>query len=113
MTMQVKLIVPNHFSPRNGDELGADHDPVQNYGPDIARMAGGFTATTNGWISPSDDLIVGPVTVFDIQDSADTVAELVASHKEDWRIFARRIARELNQESVYLSFDGEAEFIGQ
>ena len=99
--MQVRLIVPNVFP-----------NTIESYGPEIADIAGGFTATlaTGGWKDSSGSLLVEPVTVFDCND--ETVSHWgPEAIKDDWRSLAKRIADELSQDCVYLSFDGRVEYI--
>jgi hypothetical protein len=95
--MQVRLIVPTVLN-----------NPIARYGKAIAEIAGGFTATQaiGGWIDDNGALIVEDVTVFDCY--ADDELDIA---KDDWRCLALLVAVELRQTSVYLSFDGKAEFI--
>jgi hypothetical protein len=90
------------------------------YGPAIAQIAGGFTATqaTGVWTDAIGKLIMEPVTVFDcdiaITDGTHGTRFPVAADGHscrDWRDLARRIARELHQECVYLAIDGVVEFV--
>ena len=105
--MKVKLIVPN---------CDRNTSPVVAYGVAIADIAGGFTATqaTGGWKDAKDDLIVEPVTVFDCYAAPDSnclPGPFGIGH--DFAILARRIAKELHQDCVYLEIDGVVEFIRQ
>ena len=97
--MMIKLIVPN---------CNRQTSPVVAYGKAIADISGGFTATqaTGGWIDPSGLLIVEPVTVFDMIDSAPTELTLTS-----YRKLARLIARDLAQDCVYLSIDGIVSYL--
>ena len=117
--MNIRLIVPcNWQSPSvpSGEQTKYSRtfpDNVEYWGRTIAGITGGFTATqgTGGWIDGHGQLIVEPVTVFDCYDPAETVPELVRAHADDWRLLAAQIARELNQDCVYLEIDGKVEFI--
>jgi hypothetical protein len=97
--MKIRLIVPN---------CNRKVSPIVAYGRSVAEIAGGFTATqaTGGWIDGSNLLVVEPVTVFDchVQDPYGNRADL-------FRDLARKIARELRQDCVYLEIDGEVEFV--
>lgn len=96
--MKVKLIVPN---------CNRETSPVVAYGVAIADIAGGFTATQaiGGWKDRKDDLIVEPVTVFECYVDMDV--------DQRFAILAKRIAKELHQDCVYLEIDGIVEFIRQ
>jgi hypothetical protein len=110
--------VPNR-SGRSIDSCTFDSKPIETYGPAIADIAGGFTASQaiGGWKDNHGQLIVEPVTVFDctmdlphgngnrVQDDAWRIVH------ELWFNLAKRIAEELNQDCVYLSFDGKVEFV--
>ena len=100
--MNIRLIVPN---------CNRSNSPCVAYGPSIARIAGGFTATqgTGGWIDGDGSLIVEPVTVFDCYHD-NTEWDRI---RRSFDLLARQIARDLNQTSVYLGINGEVEFIGQ
>ena len=108
--MQVRLIVPN---PPTYD---VPHDRVQAYGEAIADIAGGFTAMqgTGGWKDDNGTLIVESVTVFDctMPDEPSTPYSAETGLPQ-FRQLAKRIARELNQDCVYLSFDGQVEYVKQ
>jgi len=102
--MKIRLIVPHNCS----DETSGYHErTVHTYGRQIARIAGGFTATqaTGGWVDGSNLLVVEPVTVF------DCYVDVVRNQAGRFDILARKIARELRQASVYLEIDGETEFV--
>jgi hypothetical protein len=122
-TMNVRLIVPN---------CNRNTMPVVAYGPAIARIAGGFTASqaTGGWIDDSYKLIVEPVTVFDCDCPADLpfgyfcpglefdCADYTKIHcakcghrAARFRLLAQRICEELNQSCVYLEVDGKVEYV--
>ena len=94
--MKIRLIVPNGPN--------ASH-PVGRYGPRIADIAGGFTATqaTGGWKDNDGQLIVEPVTVFD--------CSCPTGIGDDWRDIARDIAKDLSQTCVYLEIDGVVEYV--
>jgi hypothetical protein len=120
--MQVRLIVPwvkyRHLCTadclKTTGETGCTHkigqacciDKSMEYAPRIASIAGGFTAfpAVGGWVDAAGKLIVEPVTVFDCFDYTNGSAEL-------FRDLARRIRQDLNQDCVYLSIDGEVEFV--
>jgi hypothetical protein len=111
--MNIRLIVPL------GQDLPRDCypiDAVSRYGPAIADIAGGFTVTqaTGGWKDNQGNLIVEPVTVFDCNIPNRSVLDLLAgSETIAFRQLARRVARELNQDCVYLSIDSCVEYIKQ
>ena len=120
--MKIRLIVPNQYQGVQPNPLGRLEDRpalcvldvVATYGEEIARIAGGFTATqaTGGWIDGSNLLVVEPVTVFDCSADESIGAPWAfyrISH-EFWDL-ARKIARELRQDCVYLEIDGEVEFV--
>ena len=100
--MKVRLIVPN---------ASRVVSPLVAYGPVIADIAGGFTATQaiGGWKDDTGKLIVEPVTVFDC-DAEDYFAN-GKSTLLAFRTLAKKIGRELNQRRVYHSFDGKVELI--
>jgi hypothetical protein len=95
--MKIRLIVPN---------VPTIRDTVAAYGPAIADIAGGFTATqaTGGWKDDSGRLIVEPVTVFDCHFTRGIF--LVKFYD-----LARKIARELHQDCVYLEIDGVVHYV--
>lgn len=101
--MVIRLIVPTVNC-----GLGKPLDAIREYGPTIADIAGGFTATQaiGGWKDESGRLIMEPVTVFDC-----AIAEPNTNHVLAFRDLAKRIAQELTQDCVYLAFDGEVEFV--
>lgn len=112
--MQIRLIVPTHIADNTPDV-----DAIACYGPAIAAIAGGFTTfqATGGWTDELGKLIVEPVTVFDVHIHVDYLADNASA---GWRScgpivrltdLAARIARELNQTCVYLSFDGQVEYV--
>jgi hypothetical protein len=96
--MKIRLIVSH---------CGDCGKPLANYGPAIADIAGGFTAfqAIGGWKDDKGELIVEPVTVFDCFVVPDGV---VCGKFYD---LAKRIARELHQDCVYLEIDGTAQFV--
>ena len=101
-TMQVRLMVPN---------ASRSVSPLVAYGPAIADIAGGFTATQaiGGWKDDGGFLVVEPVTVFDC-----SVSDFFVNGKSTllaFRTLAKKIGRELNQKCVYHSFDGKVELI--
>jgi len=108
--MQIRLIVPNlALQPgQEPDETMELTYPVEKYGPAIADIAGGFTASqaVGGWMNVVGKLIQEPVTVFDID---------LAEHDTTGRILlqtlAKRICQELSQDCVYLRIDGEVELV--
>jgi hypothetical protein len=97
--MKIRLIVPN-CGLKNGKVM-----TIPDYGPCIADIAGGFTATqaVGGWKDDQGQLIVEPVTVFDCSCPTGT--------GDDWRDLAKQIARELFQTCVYLEIDGVVEYV--
>jgi len=100
--MQIRLIVPN---------VEWTGSPVQAYGPAIADIAGGFTATqaVGGWKDSNGNLVVEPVTVFDCD-----ITQFVQARSDieaQFRDLARRIGWELSQDCVYLSINGIGEFV--
>lgn len=100
--MKAKLIVPN---------CDRDHvSPIIAYGPTMAEIAGGFTATRGfgGWIDGQGCLLTEPVTVFDLFIS-DKIDRFWA--KDKLTALAQKVARDLGQECVYLEIDGDASFI--
>lgn len=117
--MQVRLIVPNNAT------SGRWLDPVVEYGRAIADIAGGFTAfqATGGWLcrdgsfGGKGDLIQESVTVFDVSLSDEYVSINATRGQTSidpvvrFRDLARRVAQDLQQESVYLSINGKVEYI--
>jgi len=104
--MKIKLIVPNSFT----DEIGRIWEsPIESYGREIAGIAGGFTRypAEGGWLDGNGKLIQELVTAFDVYAN-DIFSQQYTNHFRD---LAKRIARELNQECVYLEIDGKVEFI--
>ena len=108
--MQVRLIVPNG---KYTTTESIACNPIDSYGKAIADIAGGFTATqgTGGWGDNQGNLIVEPVTVFDTTIESPANPNRESDTMSDLRGLATVIAIELNQESVYLSFDGRVEFV--
>ena len=107
--MNVRLIVPN---------CNRNTSPIVAYGPAIADIAGGFTATqgTGGWKDDQGNLVVEPVTVFDCDCTQAEVGNLgryPGNCREQFRSLAKRIAVELNQDCVYLAIDNQVEFVKQ
>jgi hypothetical protein len=105
--MKIRLIVPNV------EWEGSPYlSPVNRYGRDIASIAGGFTTTQamGGWIDGNGILVVEPVTVFDCHVLRRSPNGAVIWGQK-FRELARRIARELRQNCVYLEIDGEVEFV--
>ena len=107
--MNIRLIVPN---------ANRNVSPIVAYGRTIAEVAGGFTATqsTGGWIDDHGTLLVEPVTVFDCycDDARAGIQYAQTANRVDagaFRTLAAQIARELNQDCVYLEIDGKVEFI--
>jgi hypothetical protein len=102
--MNVRLIVPSEAIP-------CQCSPTRQYGKAIADLAGGFTATQGmgGWKDNNGFLVVEPVTVFDCYYDNSFKVDCVIV--DCFRDLARRIAGELKQDCVYLSIDGNAEFI--
>ena len=96
--MMIRLIVPNTVS---------ENHTVLVYGPEIASLAGGFTATqaSGGWLSGKHFLVVESVTVFDCYAIPD------GNICVKFYSLAQRIARELAQDCIYLSIDGNVEFV--
>ena len=100
--MQVRLIIPNV----------SDDTQIALYEEAIADIAGGFTSWqgVGGWKDENGDLIVEYVTVVDTSlQGGDCMPTSLAL--SDLRYLAKRIARELNQKSVYLSIDGKVEYV--
>jgi hypothetical protein len=85
------------------------------YGPTIADIAGGFTASqgTGGWKDNTGKLVVEPVTVFDCYMDADDTAwnGRYDNLSDQFKRLAKRIAKELQQDCVYLEIDGRVEFV--
>jgi hypothetical protein len=110
--MKIRLIVRNEYCVDSAYSLRKLSDPIVEYGPRIARIAGGFTATqaTGGWIDNGDCLIVEPVTVFDcfIADDASYSSD---KGKGALLQLAGDIAKELHQTCVYLEVDGEVTLV--
>lgn len=106
--MKIRLIVPNQYTDGFHHCKGS---PVDDYGREIAEIAGGFTATqaTGGWVDGSNLLVVEPVTVFDCH--IGEFDESWHTKRDRFRTLARKIAHELRQECVYLEIDGEVEFV--
>ena len=108
--MQIRLIVPN---------CNRNTSPIVAYGKRLAEIAGGFTAfqAVGGWIDNQGQLIQEPVTVFDASLSDEYVSVNASSGQASvgpvarFRDLAKHVRRELNQECVYLSFDGQVELI--
>lgn len=100
--MQIRLIVPE-----NRPGISA----VVAYGPIIGRLCGGFTAipATGGWTDATGTLIMEPVTIFDVF-VADTDYPVIRLTR-DLRGLASRVARDRQQECVYLSLNDYVEFI--
>jgi hypothetical protein len=119
--MNVRLIVPNvlcrSIKRPQGDNYHAGDRiaPEVEYGPRIADIAGGFTATqaTGGWKDIGDgELIVEPVTVFDCTREPDpTCYPGPLGIADMFRTLAVQIARDLSQTCVYLEIDGVVEYI--
>ena len=107
LTMKIRLIVPN---------CNRGVSPLVAYGPGIARIAGGFTASqaTGGWIDDNRQLIVEPVTVFDCNVDVD-VTGLPRGNWIDvqaqFTVLAKRIAVELNQTCVFLEVDDIVRYV--
>lgn len=115
--MQVRLIVPNR-SGRSVDSCTFDSKPIETYGPAIARIAGGFTASqaTGGWLDANGVLVVEPVTVFDCdcRDDRAGIEYRQVSNRADadaFRDLARKVKADLRQDCVYLRIDGIVEMI--
>lgn len=109
--MHVRLIIPCKADTDRNPQDWTFGQTVQAYGPQIADIAGGFTATqgTGGWKDQNGELVVEPIAVFDCN-----VEPVNGSHYVRIAAFyrlAERIARELSQDCVYLAFDGEVEFV--
>jgi hypothetical protein len=99
--MHAKIIVPEN---RRGQSA------VVAYGNRIAGIAGGFTASpaTGGWIDNDGVLIVEPVTVFDIYiDTPDGPCPRVTRSIDALHALASLVARDRNQDCVYLEIDGK------
>jgi hypothetical protein len=102
--MKIRLIIPNSY-------VSGAHamviDPVYQYGPRIADIAGGFTAwqAVGGWKDDKGLLIVEPVTVIDCDMT------IAPGHVGAWRDLARTIAKDLHQTCVYLEIDGIVEYV--
>lgn len=100
--MKIRLIVPN---------CNRGTPPVVAYGPSIARIAGGFTATqaTGGWIGQGS-LVVEPVTAFDCHIGDESTTRIVDA-RLDFVLLARRICAELRQDRVYLEIDDQVTYV--
>lgn len=97
--MKVRLIVPNCDM--------VNSEIINIYGPRIATIAGGFTATQGigGWKDKTGKLVVEPVTVFDCHVVPD--GEVCGRF---YRL-AKAIAKDLRQDCVYLEIDGIVELV--
>ena len=110
--MNVKLIVPN---------CNRSTSPIVAYGPTIAAIAGGFTATqaTGGWIDETKALIVEPVTVFDCTHQSATLQangrynfpKTAAFIAAQFCTLAKQVANDLHQTCVFLQVDGNVELV--
>jgi hypothetical protein len=102
--MKIRLIVPNY---------NRNTSPIVAYGSLIADIAGGFTATqaVGGWKDDQGQLIVEPVTVFDIAAMDRPHATFPTLVESDMHNLAKQIARELFQTCVYLEIDGVVEYV--
>jgi hypothetical protein len=106
--MNIRLIIPN---------CNRNVSPLVAYRKRIADIAGGFTAwqATGGWIG-GNGLCVELVTVFDCSvavyygQSRRTCLN-VPKPIQLFRQLAADIARDLNQDCVYLSIDGVVEYV--
>ena len=122
--MRIRLIVPN----QPADDPSIVVDTIGNYGPRLAEICGGFTATqgTGGWINADGALIQEPVTVFDcsifeqneaLLDDSERAASIEHNQNNKLRAWqrlrrlAKRVARDLNQERVYLELDGVVDLV--
>jgi hypothetical protein len=87
--------------------------PVVAYGPTIAKIAGGFTANqaTGGWIDDSGNLIVEPVTVFDITLELPHPKSQPLNRVLELENLAKRICKELSQSCVYLEVNGKVGYV--
>jgi hypothetical protein len=101
-SMKIRLIVPN---------CNRNTSPIVAYGPTIADIAGGFTATRGigGWKDDQGKLIVEPVTVFDCFCECRAGNDYTIA--ADFRHLAQNIAIELKQDCVYLEIDGQVTFV--
>ena len=99
--MKIRLIVPCEPFYYCG-QTAIDH-----YGPAIASIAGGFTATqgTGGWNNADGVLVVEPVTVFDCYVVPD--GEVCGRFLQ----LAQKIAKELKQDCVYLEIDSIVQLV--
>ena len=74
----------------------------------IAGITGGFTAfnATGGWIDLNNKLITEQVTVVDTSIGGDDVNTI-----NQLRHIAKAVCNDLNQDCVFLSFDGETHYV--
>lgn len=106
--MQVRLIVPCRYD--NADGKRFELEPIKLYGPDCARIAGGFTAypATGGWIDPHNNRpCIEPVIVFDLDLCEDNRTNKIGQLFD----LARQVCRDLHQNCVYLRIDGEVHYV--
>ena len=95
--MNVRLIIPT-----------IDEVPVDLYRTRIAHIAGGYTAWTaiGGWINEHHQLVEEPITVVETsigKDNSNAINQL--------RQVAVKVCNDLDQDCVFLSFDGEAHYV--
>jgi hypothetical protein len=97
--MNIRIIIPN---------CNRNTSPLVAYGSRIADIAGGFTSWQGigGWKDSQGALIIEPVTI--VEASHGNRGEI-----GQWRLLAADIARDLNQDCVYLAIDGKVEYIGK
>jgi hypothetical protein len=118
--MNIRLIIPNQYD--NGSNGYHHADPIGLYGKRIADIAGGFTSWTGigGWKDSQGVLESEPVTIVEASVpklpnngplSRRMEQENVNARTECFRQLAADIAKDLNQDCVYLSIDGEVEYV--
>ena len=103
--MNVRLIIPMCPTPLEAIP--------RTYLERIARIAGGFTVShgNGGWIDPQGLLILEPVWIVETSIDHQGFQKVVAKKIHDLRQVAVKVCNDLNQDCVFLSFDGEAHYV--
>jgi hypothetical protein len=93
-------------------------DDIHPYLSRIADIAGGFTSWqgVGGWKDSHGQLEVEPVTIVEciIDDCGDRIGNMQLGAdiiRADFRLLAQTIAKDLNQDCVYLAIDGVVEYV--